>query len=1008
MRLRMLLLPFVAASVFSVAAFAQSEEPLKQPDQPSKLFLVLESRGLDEKSVRSLAFAYQLKEWQELFRTDRLAALERAGMSTGTPGTHYGQYSHLAVTEEGFMRAAAPRIQSRIDGYNLGSSAGGQTLAILAGLGAAYLSGGSSLAVTILAPAAAEKGTGALLNQIEHKGILPSGFDGIDLPKLTTDIQTWTTEDKLYGELVNSYLKSHLDLDLGTIDKHPAVTSSLLKKEFELMKTDQAAFERAVTEKLERAATLRQEDSALVQQIKKETSAQQMLSLYKDRQAIQDEQDKIAYSFGALRSLGSIMRFSPEQMRMVDASAQITAGLARTSHSSFAQDPAMFTNVYLMMAAFALDLLRDAKASPSPWEGIFTALNALSRQIDDLHTDMLVQFRNLNIEVDQRFTRLGSVLNAIRAAQRGQTEELLLMSAQIKALRSDYGDMTRTLASRIEDVARLDCLSLKAPPDDAPAVEVRTFEEKFKSCLNQAVLLAASWSKDSLSVEQADVSPADKDETPRNFAKNLGRWFPYLGRLRFGEGTSAIPNPQVWKSGVHLYTAMLIRHPRYAYLIELSGLQQMRDAGIQLQSFFSRSVTSEFGFDYQFYRRLLTQFQDAADKYLVELNKRDLYDLPLKGSEQALPEEIIGGEQKAKAEEVDEGPPGMWNFVTATKHIRSRNHRTELLADRGNFSPAADSIYGIVKTQLVMCTDSKAEYLPTALPSVGNPSVGQVQAIGNPEGAIMNLNRGILPFVPRPALWYERLSNGTVRTTACLEWHTVNEGGAVFRIAYSSIIRIAVVVTLKGKMTAPIVVARAHFFDYTPQFRVICGQTRLGNPNHLRVVWNGGGYCGVQYPGIAMDLRGSLTLLPPTPETEGNIAAINKVLRDEVMAEKLRSFDPEKVPGDEAKSYRTLEMAYFMLLLFPAFSDGQLPDLGTVFDVVASPNFMVPKQILGAVLSGEEPKDVASRVEKQVNDLNSVAERAGRMLLHRKVRTSVDDELALLDLIAQRQKAANN
>ena len=88
------------------------------------LFYALASRNFDDKSLRAISFAVQLKAAQDFYRRDRQAALSAAG-TTAQHGA--------AITEDRYLDNRAAAIGSSISNYDFGGTPTGWALSIGAG-----------------------------------------------------------------------------------------------------------------------------------------------------------------------------------------------------------------------------------------------------------------------------------------------------------------------------------------------------------------------------------------------------------------------------------------------------------------------------------------------------------------------------------------------------------------------------------------------------------------------------------------------------------------------------------------------------------------------------------------------------------------------------------------------------------------------------------------------------------------------------------------------------------
>ena len=255
--------------------------------------------------------------------------------------------------------------------------------------------------------------------------------DQVDLLGLTDSIMSWTDGNKEYGKFIATYFKSALNLDIQNFQSDQGVKDSIIKTDLELLKTNTSEFENSFSDKLARFGKLQSEAVDIDAQLSKEVVTDQGATLLKKKEENTKEQAHLENYFNSWKNIGSTLKIPPEMQRMFDQAPKIIDGFDKLSNSSFGQDPSSYANVFVGVFAMATQMAQGSDNTPSPWNGLFDALRTISGQIERMQQLMVLNFKMLNLNLDDRFAQLDSLTQAIADAQKGQTQELSHITNQL-------------------------------------------------------------------------------------------------------------------------------------------------------------------------------------------------------------------------------------------------------------------------------------------------------------------------------------------------------------------------------------------------------------------------------------------------------------------------------------------------------------------------------------------------------------------------------------------------
>ncbi|EPE93844.1 hypothetical protein [Rhizobium grahamii] len=601
-------------------------------------------------------------------------------------------------------------------------------------------------------------------------------------------------------------------------------------------------------------------------------------------------------------------------------------------------------------------------------------------------------------------------------AQKGQTQELDLIANQVTGLQSTLGAQTAALAQRLSDKLRIECLSLPALPANASAQEVRAQRAQVMTCRREAVALASVWSRDAISLEAVDgaslIGALGKAPT-NSLWDSPSRWFGSLQSLRDPGAAFVLPNPNTWLAGTAFYLSLAENFPQFPRDIAAADLQVLVADGDRLQNFYRNALTNNQHLDLSLLWRLLQNYQNAAVAFLHEMATQPLADLGLGTSDHPLPEEVphaalleasanMGQSNASSCGTVASASYGTFGASASFRSIQSSaiNCHPEEIANRGDIHDGPGAHFALVDAALGMCPGKNPNYT-TQNPN--NPPYAKKMAsiISNLAQAI-HLDNSILPFVPRVALWLEKLGGGQTKSHACFEKYDVDFSASdpswrTFNGTYDFVLDIYLdVVDAKGKPVGTFLVSQVSGHQTTTFPWCTRGDWPSGN---LKAMWEGGNYCGTKMPGIRGGFRDVFNKLPNTLEISTNIVSLVR-LCDATRLARVRDLDEKTRIGTPGLRFNELQASYQILQFFTEV--GARPEYSRTLQMLHEPvKFVTPERLRGAIFDGVTTVAMESLITTKIGTIRAQASRDGQTAVASPVKTPMDDNLAALKLLSQ-------
>ncbi|MER9841095.1 hypothetical protein NKJ59_07560 [Mesorhizobium australicum] len=981
------------ALILSITAMTNAHA---QVVAPAPLYYVLQARGWDTPAQKAIAYAEQIAAAQDYYLADPDRASAEASRDDIYALTPYPQVSGR-MTEEQYLRNVAPQVKDRVDGYNLADTPIGAVLSIATTVGAAVFTDGASVFETSVATGIADKGSAGVLKlfQLDGERLEPLSRDS--LLQMTTEIETRAKSNSEFAKYVAPYFQEKLGLDItADLTEQPSYVNSKLRQDIVEIQKHQTEFEAQMSMRLQEATQAHEDRAKIDLEIHLAHDTPEM-SKVDQANAKRHEELEIREYFSDMDALSYILQLTKEQHWLLQQFENLTKNAYDFSNPAFnsSDDYSAYVNFSLSFISTAVQVMHHRDAKPD--NALGKALAQIAKQVDDLHHDMMEQFRYLNVKVDAGFRQLNSLQRALVLAQEGQTQELDLIANQVTGLQSTFGVQTAALAQRLSDKVRIECLSLPALPADAAPQEVRAQRAEVMTCRREAVALASVWSRDAISLEAVDGGSlmGALSKAPNNSVwDSPSRWYGSLQNLRDPGATFVLPNPNTWLAGTGFYLSLTENFPQFAKDISAEDLKVLIADGERLQNFYRNALTNNQHMDVAFLWRLLQEYQNAAVAFLHEMASQPLADLGLGTSDHPLPEEVSHQPPASIAPPESNHCRASWFSVVSLGGI---NCHPEEIANRGDIREGLGAHFALTDAALGMCPGKEPDYTTQS----NNQPYGKqmASAISNLAQAV-HLDNSILPFVPRVALWLEKLGGGQTKSHACFEKFSVNfsvPSGVHCQGIYDFIIDIYLdVVDAQGKPVGTFLVSRVN--GYLTNTFVWCTRGDLPSGN-LKAMWEGGNYCGTQMTGIRGRFRDVFNRLPDTMEISANIVSLVK-LYDATRFTRVRDLDEKTRIGTAGLRFNELQASYEILQFFTEV--GSRPEYSQTLRMLHQPaRFVTPERLRLAIFDSVSTGALESAVTSKIGAIRAQASHDGQTSVSSPVSTPVDDNLAALKLLSQ-------
>ncbi|EPE93843.1 hypothetical protein RGCCGE502_33676 (plasmid) [Rhizobium grahamii CCGE 502] len=375
---------------------------------PSPLYYVLQSRGWDDPTEKAIVYAEQIAAAQDHYRADPTRATAEASRGDIYALGPYAQTGQL-MTEEAYIREVAPQVKARVDGYNLADTPIGAALSVAATVGAAVFTDGASVFETSLTTGIADKGSAGVLKlfQVEGQRFEPLSRDS--LPQMTTEIESRAKSDPEFAKYVAPYFQEKLGFDL-TVDltKQPAYVNSKLRQDIVAMQEHQSEFEAQMGKRFAEATQAHEDRVQIDLTLRLSQGAPDTREIDRARARRQEEFEMREY-FSDMDAIANILQLSKEQYWLLQQFENLTKNAYEFTNPAFnsADDYSAYVNFTLSFISTAVQVMRHRHVQPD--DALGKALAQIAKQIDDLHHDMMEQFRYLNVKVDAGFRQVNSV-----------------------------------------------------------------------------------------------------------------------------------------------------------------------------------------------------------------------------------------------------------------------------------------------------------------------------------------------------------------------------------------------------------------------------------------------------------------------------------------------------------------------------------------------------------------------------------------------------------------------
>ena len=237
-------------------------------------------------------------------------------------------------------------------------------------------------------------------------------------------------------------------------------------------------------------------------------------------------------------------------------------------------------------------------------------------------------------------------------------------------------------------------------------------------------------------------------------------------------------------------------------------------------------------------------------------------------------------------------------------------------------------------------------------------------------GSGLILDSSILPFIPRPALWLDRLSQG-LKMTACLSSLRASSDLRMVpgpHLELKPQLHLAIDISMGGRVVARLV------GDWSAYAR--CNGVFNNPPNLLQIVWFGGDFCSVKFSPAAGHMDKFFKL---ENKSVTGFSETLSYLNSEVERLNHKAVAQWKSEIGIGQAYAAYEDAWDKIIQTYAYYEfgGRPPEL-TIYDRLRTPvGLLTPDRVRDGVLEGVRPQALIDQLNKQVqrlrNDSRSLA-----------------------------------
>lgn len=804
---RWALLTLMVLTVSAEARVSQGTGALEGlPTDQAYLLSVYISSNTYKPGIQQLVYKTQkFQTGAALYNADRKQALKLIGVPVDAYDGQNQDAMYAKYDRATYLRELSTTIDQEVQGLNFGDAPVGKIAkyAITGALASVTAPTGfaGSLAINSYSkyeldsyfsgiPYIPSKGAGDIDRSIimdysaQLSGVVQGGSDLA--PYLKADM-------KKYGQIENpSNLKYSAEMKWDNFSKQFEDFKEKFQAKYDKTDPGLAPDQRRVnaakemtTDQLKNLSGLLEENNKLI----KEQTEQAKVDQQKAHELQQRAQ--IMEATGAMiMTIASASGASPHDQRMINLAFQMADTMSRVV-TSVAGNPMTYAGGYFAIASIAMSFVTEMmRQDDNSVSATLQAIEQLSKQIDDLRLDMLAEFGEVKSGLTVGFARQEYLLQAIMNAQRGQTQELIRISDQIKSTNNRIYEMLDAHFQRGEDLSWAICGDVIRQSEKASL-------EGLSGCRNSGMFLATSWATDSVSVARdfTELLQNKKNaQTPKaesDLMKEISRAIPLYARSKFGDGYS-MANPVSWAKGTELYLRVLQARPDFLTTDTITEFDNIIGAGRQLREFYrtvfarTGSNSGSYTVDTSFVLKLLNDYQQKTKLFLAALEEKlDETPAPRNAFDQPLPGEVKDERTKVlppstKGKRAIDAFGQKFSLVQPTGPfqmdiVNVADHRQAPLG-RGswNVNEAKATFPGLVGTmKACLEKDGLKEEIVGGGPSIdaAKQDLNILKTRGLP------LDASIIPLVPREALWLQKMHPKKFYIYACVSKYKAYQGG---------------------------------------------------------------------------------------------------------------------------------------------------------------------------------------------------------------------------------------
>ncbi|NKK58861.1 hypothetical protein GFM44_23475 [Rhizobium leguminosarum bv. viciae] len=454
---------------------------------------------------------------------------------------------------------------------------------------------------------------------------------------------------------------------------------------------------------------------------------------------------------------------SQQQVQTIRTAEQATEAIVKVLND-VNEHPEIVAGGYAALVMIGVDLIMVSNGShQDPNAPILEGIRKLAEQIDDLKKEVISRFESLDVKLAAQFSQMRNLSEVLTQGQQNQSVELTRIRTAVQETQRESQDFLEAHFRHNDNVNTIKCLTLRPNEVDAR-----------RDCAVSGLVLALDTSNSDAYVAanfsglyDASVTGTG-DRAAQRFINHFNAAVPLFSSIHPQKVT--IPNPLAYTHGAEMMVAMIEQSPSIRSAPYMKGWEDAINVGEQIQFFYRTAFAQPVGDHYRVSGELvlneLDRYTQAVKDYLDQIeNATASLAFPWKSYIQALPEEVLPDPNHL--------PP----LEHEGAHTRIERHSEARLVDptRGVF-PRLDEAqrHPFLDLPIGMCEGTSTKVHNESGDSYAGTRERQYLGtmFHTPETEVQNgrlkiLDQSIMAYVPREALWLERIRPERYQISAC-------------------------------------------------------------------------------------------------------------------------------------------------------------------------------------------------------------------------------------------------